>query len=94
MAWFPAGALRVGVASAASVVVYELIRRRLASASGGSARVIVAVSGTIQDGFELRKNIDYQAEGEPTVKAVLIGYGVVRGVTVDDARTVGQAGAL
>jgi len=42
--------------------------------------VLVAVSGTIQDGFELRKNIDYKAEGEPTVKAVFIGYGVVRGV--------------
>lgn len=41
--------------------------------------MIVAVSGTIQDGFELRKNIDYRADGEATVEAVFIGYGVARG---------------
>ena len=46
-------------------------------------RVVVAVSGTIQDGFELRKNIDYRpasdGEGE-VVKAVFLGWAVVRGV--------------
>jgi len=58
------------------------------------ARVIIAVSGTIQCGFELRSNIDYKgcsnnhtgnddnAEGvqEETVKAIFLGYAVVRGV--------------
>mmetsp|Transcript_15324 Transcript_15324/g.21352 ORF Transcript_15324/g.21352 Transcript_15324/m.21352 type:complete len:301 (+) Transcript_15324:206-1108(+) len=58
------------------------------------ARVIVAVSGTIQCGFELRSNIDFtdrsnnntneddNAEGgqEETVKAIFLGYAVVRGV--------------
>ena len=43
-------------------------------------RVLVAVSGTIQDGFELRKNIDFKAPGEPTVEAVLVGSAVMRGV--------------
>jgi hypothetical protein len=42
------------------------------------------VSGTIQDGFELRKNIDYSHddgdEEEEVVKAVFLGWGVVRGV--------------
>lgn len=43
-------------------------------------RVLVAVSGTIQDGFELRKNIDFKAPGEPTIEAVLVGTAVMRGV--------------
>eukprot|EP00978_Attheya_sp_CCMP212_P043434 scaffold283474_cov63-Attheya_sp.AAC.2 len=50
-----------------------------------SKRVIVAVSGTIQDGFELRGNIDYSGahddeEEVEVVKAVFLGWGVVRGV--------------
>ena len=76
-----ASALSVGAVFAAGVASGALLRRygsRRFASSG--KRVIVAVSGTIQDGFELRKNIDYRAEGEGTVKAVLIGYGVVRGV--------------
>mmetsp|Transcript_81766 Transcript_81766/g.226498 ORF Transcript_81766/g.226498 Transcript_81766/m.226498 type:complete len:295 (-) Transcript_81766:147-1031(-) len=69
------GGAAVGLA--ACVLARRALRRLQAPAS---RRVLVAVSGTIQDGFELRKNIDYTAEGEPTVKAVFIGYGVVRGV--------------
>lgn len=68
--------------AAATVAVTELLRRILCRSTDGgtkSSRVIVAVSGTIQDGFELRKNIDYTAEGEVTVRAVLLGYGVARG---------------
>ena len=49
--------------------------------------VIVAVSGTIQDGFELRKNIDYRPVSydgndneEGIVEAVFLGWAVVRGV--------------
>ena len=33
-----------------------------------------------KNGFELRKNINYKAEGEATVEAVLIGSAVMRGV--------------
>jgi len=68
------GGAAVGLA-ACGLVQYALRRKAPAS-----RRVLVAVSGTIQDGFELRKNIDYKEEGEPTIKAVFIGYGVVRGV--------------
>ena len=32
------------------------------------------------DGFELRKNIDFKAPGEPTIEAVLVGTAVMRGV--------------
>uniref|UniRef100_A0A7S1V7A6 Uncharacterized protein n=1 Tax=Grammatophora oceanica TaxID=210454 RepID=A0A7S1V7A6_9STRA len=50
-----------------------------------SRRVIVAVSGTIQDGFELRPNIDYRAadgdgDEEDVVEALFLGFGVFRGV--------------
>jgi hypothetical protein len=87
-----ASALGMGAIFAAGVAFNELLRRyaskRLVS---GGKRVIVAVSGTIQDGFELRKNIDYRAEGEETVKAVLIGYGVVRGVSLVRTRTARRA---
>ena len=38
-------------------------------------RVLLAVSGTLQDGFELRGNLDH-----PEVPAVLVGDAVVRGV--------------
>lgn len=64
-----------------AAALWSLFRRTLKRLQiPASRRVLVAVSGTIQDGFELRKNIDYTAEGEPTVKAVFIGYGAVRGV--------------
>lgn len=54
-----------------------------------SKRVLVAVSGTIQDGFELRKNIDFRGEGE-VVQALLIGYAVVKGVKMFfDVKNVG-----
>ncbi|KAL7536773.1 hypothetical protein ACHAXR_007389 [Thalassiosira sp. AJA248-18] len=51
-------------------------------------RVIVAVSGTIQDGFELRRNIDYRPSSSSdngsseggVVEAVFLGWAVVRGV--------------
>ncbi|KAL7548261.1 hypothetical protein ACHAWF_011555 [Thalassiosira exigua] len=42
-------------------------------------RVVVAVSGTIQDGFELRGNIDYRGEDEDAVEAIFLGNAVVRG---------------
>ena len=45
-------------------------------------RVIVAVSGTIQDGFELRTNIDYHADDGSCTEAVYLGTGLVRGVTM------------
>ena len=48
-----------------------------------SKRVIVAVSGTIQDGFELRKNIDYRHSSnnnDKVVEAVFLGWAMVRGV--------------
>ena len=42
------------------------------------------MSGTIQDGFELRKHIDYLHdngdEEEEVFNAVFLGWGVVRGV--------------
>ena len=70
----------VGAVATAVVVsiASKLFARRVAAQS--ARRVLVAVSGTIQDGFELRKNINYSAPGEPTVEALLIGYAVVRGV--------------
>ena len=74
----------------AGTIVAEYWRRAVcSSAASSSRRVIVAVSGTIQDGFELRKNIDYLSDGE-CVKAVFIGYGVVRGVKMYlDVKDVG-----
>ena len=68
-------AATAAAAAAGALVTYKLLRRP----SKASARVLVAVSGTIQDGFELRKNINYVAPGEATVEAVLVGYGVCRG---------------
>jgi len=70
----PSVAIGVAVGAAAVALWY----RRKGTAS--SSRVLVAVSGTIQDGFELRKNIDYTEADGSKVKALLIGYGVVRGV--------------
>ena len=67
----------VGAALAGAAVAYGLARRSAGRAS--RRRLLVAVSGTIQDGFELRKNIDYRSDGE-CVEALLIGYAVVRGV--------------
>ena len=68
----------VAAAGVAAVVVVRAALARFAAAQ--HRRVLVAVSGTIQDGFELRKNINYKAEGEATVEAVLIGTAVMRGV--------------
>ena len=52
---------------------------RLCRAAGGgggpSRRLLVAVSGTLQEGFELRKNLDGKR-----AKAVFLGWALVRGV--------------
>ena len=78
------GAAAAGtVLLATSTRLRSLLARRLwmsATSAAAHKRVLVAVSGTIQDGFELRKNIDFRAEGEPTVEALLIGHAVMRGV--------------
>jgi hypothetical protein len=44
-------------------------------------RVVVAVSGTIQDGFELRSNIDWKDENDTggDCPALLLGYGLCKG---------------
>ena len=49
--------------------------RRAADPQHGALRALLAVSGTLQEGFELRKNLDY-----PGAPAVFIGDAVVRGV--------------
>ena len=72
--------LGAGVAVAGATVVLLRKKRLLNNTAPPHKRVLVAVSGTIQDGFELRKNIDFKAEGEPTVEALLVGHAVVRGV--------------
>ena len=43
--------------------------------SAPARRTLLAVSGTLQEGFELRANLDH-----PEAPAVFIGEGVVRGV--------------
>jgi hypothetical protein len=70
------------IAIGATVALAAVIARRALKkwAADQHRRVLVAVSGTIQDGFELRKNIDFKAPGEPTVEAVLVGNAVMRGV--------------
>lgn len=68
-------ALAAVSAAVATTVTYYATR----AAKPRSRRVLVAVSGTIQDGFELRKNIDYR-DGVESVAALLVGYAVVRGV--------------
>mmetsp|Transcript_60497 Transcript_60497/g.112318 ORF Transcript_60497/g.112318 Transcript_60497/m.112318 type:complete len:298 (+) Transcript_60497:63-956(+) len=56
------------------------------ASSTQSKRVLVAVSGTIQDGFELRPNIDYGP-----AKAVFIGWAVCRGAKMYfDIKDVGS----
>lgn len=71
--------LVVGAAAASAAAAFLIRRKSLALPP--ARRVLVAVSGTIQDGFELRKNIDYRdASTGEFYAALLIGYGVVRGV--------------
>jgi hypothetical protein len=53
-------------------------------ASTKPVRVVVAVSGTIQDGFELRSNIDWKGDDGETggggdCPALLLGYGLCKG---------------
>ena len=81
--------LAAGGILAGAVGIMAYLRLLKSTKSAQSRRVIVAVSGTIQDGFELRKNIDY-ADGEECVEAVLLGYAVVRGVKMYfDVKDVG-----
>eukprot|EP00425_Heterocapsa_triquetra_P014177 CAMPEP_0195138134 /NCGR_PEP_ID=MMETSP0448-20130528/157206_1 /TAXON_ID=66468 /ORGANISM="Heterocapsa triquestra, Strain CCMP 448" /LENGTH=88 /DNA_ID=CAMNT_0040176391 /DNA_START=32 /DNA_END=294 /DNA_ORIENTATION=+ len=71
----------LAVGAAAALAVGLVARRALKQwAKDQHRRVLVAVSGTIQDGFELRKNINFTAPGEPTVEALFIGNAVMRGV--------------
>jgi hypothetical protein len=50
---------------------------------GGTKFVIVAVSGTLEEGFPLRPNLDFITEvdeGNPPVLAIFLGKALVRGV--------------
>ena len=50
---------------------------------GGTKFVIVAVSGTLEEGFALRPNLDFITEvneGNPPVLAIFLGHALVRGV--------------
>ena len=50
---------------------------------GGTKFVIVAVSGTLEEGFPLRPNLDFLTEvneGNPEVRAIFLGHALVRGV--------------
>jgi hypothetical protein len=50
---------------------------------GGTKFVIVAVSGTLEEGFPLRPNLDFITEvneGNPPVLAIFLGHALVRGV--------------
>jgi hypothetical protein len=52
-------------------------------ACGGTKFVIVAVSGTLEEGFPLRPNLDFLTEvneGNPEVRAIFLGHALVRGV--------------
>ena len=66
-----AGAVGAAVGAAAALWWARRARRR------AEQMVLLAVSGTIEDGFELRGNID--APGRP---AVFVGSGLVRGVAM------------
>lgn len=43
--------------------------------NNGSTTVLLAVSGTLQEGFPLNKHLDH-----PETKAVFVGWGLIRGV--------------
>jgi len=50
---------------------------------GGTKFVIVAVSGTLEEGFPLRPNLDFTTEvneGNPPVLAIFLGRALIRGV--------------
>lgn len=50
---------------------------------GGTKFVIVAVSGTLEEGFPLRPNLDFLTEvneGNPEVRAIFLGHALVRGL--------------
>ena len=50
---------------------------------GGTKFVIVAVSGTLEEGFALRPNLDFLSEvneGNPAVLGIFLGHALVRGV--------------
>lgn len=50
---------------------------------GGTKLVIVAVSGTLEEGFPLRPNLDFITEvneGNPPVLAIFLGRALIRGV--------------
>ncbi len=66
-----AGAVGAAVGAVAALWWSRRARRR------SEQMVLLAVSGTIEDGFELRRNID--APGRP---AVFVGSGLVRGVAM------------
>ena len=49
---------------------------------GGISYVLLAVSGTLEEGFELRKNLDYRPfgdDGPGRVNATFLGKALVRG---------------
>jgi len=52
-------------------------QRRRSRVQTKSKRRLLAVSGTLQDGFALRKNLDGENEGD---EAIFIGHALVRGV--------------
>jgi len=69
----------------------NIVRESMGRQHYSPARVIIAVSGTIQCGFELRSNIDFTTtnnsnsnndnkDEDSVVKAIFLGYAVVRGV--------------
>ena len=71
--------MRQALLAAAALAALELLRRAYARrVKHGAGRLLVAVSGTIQDGFELRPNIDWRGDGT-CVHALFVGYGVARG---------------
>lgn len=50
---------------------------------GGTKFVLVAVSGTLEEGFALRPNLDFLTEvneGNPAVLGIFLGHALVRGV--------------
>jgi hypothetical protein len=49
------------------------------AAQSGSDFVLVAVSGTLQEGFPLRPNLDFVAPGE-RVNAIFVGNALIRGL--------------
>eukprot|EP00232_Nephroselmis_pyriformis_P022388 CAMPEP_0182870740 /NCGR_PEP_ID=MMETSP0034_2-20130328/10707_1 /TAXON_ID=156128 /ORGANISM="Nephroselmis pyriformis, Strain CCMP717" /LENGTH=296 /DNA_ID=CAMNT_0025003253 /DNA_START=65 /DNA_END=955 /DNA_ORIENTATION=+ len=77
--WSLAAGVAVGAAAGlcASRALFRAGGERwgVGQAARGNRRVVVAVSGTLQDGFPLRKNLD-----APDGAAVFLGWALVRGV--------------